>query len=111
MPLNVGKLNRYITIKRLVGTRDAAGQPTNTWETLRTDWAQILAPSGKSVAEKVLADRETNPVAYSFRVRYCTDVTIAMRVECEGVTYTVANVVPDVARREHTDIVGVAGVV
>jgi len=111
MPRNVGRRNRYITIlKRNVGT-DSAGEPLTTWSTVRSEWAEIRAPSGKSQAETIAGDRKVSTVAYSVRINYCTDLTADMRVTCDGMTFDVVQVIPDIARREYTDLVCVAGAV
>lgn len=110
MPRNVGRRNRYITITQ-APSKDSSGDFSGSWTTVRNEWAEFLAPTGKAQADRVMADRTTSPVAYSVRINYCTDLTIGMRVTCDGVTYDVSQVVPDVARREYTDLVCVAGVV
>lgn len=111
MPRNVGRRNRYITITQRDAGTDAAGDQLTTWSTLRSEWAEFLAPTGRAQADRFAADRQVAPVAYSVRIAFCADVTAAMRVTCDGITYDIAQVVPDVARREYTDLVCVAGVV
>lgn len=70
-----------------------------------------MQPTGRAAAQVLTADRESSPVAYSIRINYCTDVTAAMRVTCDGVTYNVAHAIPDVAHRSHTDLVCVMGAI
>jgi SPP1 family predicted phage head-tail adaptor len=111
MPRNIGKMNRRITILKPTPGRDSSGTPTTTFQALRSEWASIVQPTGRATAQGITADRESSPVAYSIRINYCTDVTAAMRVTCEGVTYNVMHVIPDVARRNHTDLVCVMGAI
>ena len=110
MPLNIGRLNRYITIKKRQDGVDAAGQPLTTWVTHRSDWALLIAPTRRFATERVVADRATSPVVYSIRMRYCTDITHEMYVECEGFRYNIDQVIPDFAGRSYTDQVCIQGV-
>lgn len=109
MPLNAGQFNRRVTFLQRSASQDAAGQPVDTWSTYATRWANVRSPSGSAAAQQMAADRETSAVAYSVRLRYCTDITIAMRAQIDGVTLDIAQVIPDRAGREHTDLVCVAG--
>ena len=109
MPLNAGDLNRRVVITQRDSGVDAAGQPVTTWSTLATVWASVKAPAGKAQAERMSADRSTSVVAYSVRIRYRTDVTAAMRAEIAGQVYDIEQVVQDLAGREYTDLVCVAG--
>lgn len=109
MTLAAGRLNRYITIQRRVAGADAYGQPSTTWETFAQTWADVRAPAGRAAAQAVTADRTTSTTAYSMRIRYRTDITADMRVQLAGVVYDIAEVLPDLAHHEHTDLVCVAG--
>lgn len=111
MSLNAGWLNRRVTFLQRSASQDAAGQPVETWTTYATRWADVRSPSGSAAAEQLAADRETSTVAYSVRLRYCTDITNAMRAQIDGITMDIAQVIPDRAGREHTDVVCVAGAV
>ena len=115
MPLNAGRFNRRIRITRPAAGQDAAGQPLTAEQLVCETWADIKAPSGSASAERVAADRETSPVAYSMRIRWRLGLTAAMRVyERVGgvdVPYTIAQVIPDAAGREYVDLVCLLGVV
>jgi len=115
MPLNAGRLNRFISITRPAAGKDAAGQPLTTFGPVCTTWADIKAPSGSAAAEHVAANRQVSPATYSMRIRWRTGLLPSMRVteRVEGVdvVYTIAQVLPDVAGREYVDLVCVAGVV
>lgn len=107
--INPGQLDRRVVIKTRSTTQDAAGQPADTWTTLATVWAHIKAPAGAAAAERVSADRETSTAAYSIRIRYRTDITAGMRAVHGSTTFDIVQVVVDMARREHCDLVCVAG--
>lgn len=114
MGLPAGLLRSPITIQARQSGQDAAGQPTGAWAAVCTTWADIVAPSGRATAERVAADRSTAPVAYSVRIRWRAGITPAMRVLCSvqgsPLVLDIVQVVPDLARREYTDLVCVLGV-
>lgn len=109
MTLAAGRFNRRITIQRRADGADAYGQPSTTWETHVQTWADVRAPAGRAAAQDVTADRTTSVAAYSMRIRYRTDITADMRVLLAGMVFDIAQVLPDLARHEHTDLVCVAG--
>lgn len=104
-----GTLNRLVVIEQRTPGQDAEGQPLNTWQTVATVWANFKAPTGTASAERIGGDREMSTTTYSVRIRYRTDITAAMRVTADGVVYLINQVIPDVARREYTDLVCTAG--
>lgn len=104
-----GTLNRRVVIEQRSGSADAYGQPTTTWATLATVWANIKAPTGRAAGELMAADRETSPVVWSVRIRYRTDVTAAMRVKDGSTIYEIEHVIPDVNGKEYVDLVCVTG--
>lgn len=107
--LAAGTLNRRVVISRPVAGQDAWGQPNTSWETVATVWAAFLAPKGRAMAEEAAAGREISATAYSVRIRHRTGLDSGMRVTEGADVYTVAQVIHDVARREYTDLVCVAG--
>lgn len=115
MSLAAGRLLSRITIMARQAGQDAAGGPNGAWVDLCTTWAEILAPTGRATAERVAAGSSDSPVAYSVRIRWRTGITPAMRVRhrVAGVDQVldIVQVVPDLAGRQHVDLVCVAGVV
>lgn len=100
--MDIGTLNRRIVIEAPSGSQDALGQPFLTWTTVDTVWASIVNLNG---TETIKSGAPTSVVKTSVRVRWRTDLSSAMRATCEGVTYRFMAVMPDMVRREHTDIV------
>jgi SPP1 family predicted phage head-tail adaptor len=100
--MQIGKLNRLVTIQQLAAGQDAAGQPVQTWSTLATVWANIRHLSG---VETIKAGAETSAVKASIRIRRRTDVTTAMRVVHGSTTYEIKAVLPDEECRERVDLV------
>lgn len=107
--LAAGSLNRRIVISRAVPGQDAWGQALTTWETVATVWSHFLAPKGRAMAEEAAAGREISATPFSVRIRRRTGLDSGMRVTEGADVYTIAQVIHDVAGREYTDLVCVAG--
>ncbi|WP_035724641.1 phage head closure protein [Fodinicurvata fenggangensis] len=75
--MRAGKLDRRITIERLVTGTDPYGAPTETWQTLASVWAQVLQESGQEffAADAIQAERRV-----VFRIRYRDDLAMTDRV-------------------------------
>ncbi|MDP3273021.1 phage head closure protein, partial [Limnobacter sp.] len=74
--MDAGKLNCLVAIQQPPGAQDALGQPTGSWTTLATVWANIRYLNG---VETIKADAATSVTKASIRIRRRTDVTAAMR--------------------------------
>ena len=99
--MNVGKLNRKIVIKSQSTTQEDDGQPLNEWTTFASPWAHIVFVSG---VETMKGDSPTSVAKVSIRIRYRKDITNAMQVVYNGITYRILDVLPDEAKRERVDL-------
>lgn len=100
--MNVGKLNRKIVIQSQTATQDAIGQPLpDTWTTFASPWAHIVFISG---VETIKGDSPTSVAKASIRIRYRKDITNAMQVVYNGITYRILDVLPDEAKRDRIDL-------
>lgn len=101
--MQIGRLNRRITVQQPGSTQDAVGQPVATWADFATLWADIKTAGG---LETIKAGADTSVVKASIRVRWRTDLTAAMRcLADDGTVYEIKAVLPDVAGRRHVDLV------
>jgi SPP1 family predicted phage head-tail adaptor len=100
--MRAGLLNTRIIVQQQSTTPDALGQPTNTWTTFATLWADVKHTSG---IEAVKAGAEASIVRASIRIRYNASITSAMRVTQGTTTYSIVAVLPDVAGKQYTDLV------
>lgn len=109
--LDIGSLNRQITIQAKQSGVDAAGQPVNTWVNVATVWANIKGETGMASIRKTLPrDGVAMSLdAYSFRIRFLTGIVAGMRVVYEGATFDILQVRMDYAGRIWTDLVCEAG--
>ena len=104
--MQAGKLNKRITIQQRTTTQDAIGQPVETWTTVATVWADVRGTNGLSfIKEAIKADADVSIARVSFRVRYRTDITAGMRVVFNSENHDIEAVMPDMAGRQHIDIV------
>lgn len=99
--MNAGSLRDRVTIKSPPTAQDAAGQPTGSWSTVATVWADVRHPGG---LEQIKAGAETSVVKASVRIRHMDGVDAGMQVVCGARTYDIRTVLPD-ARRVFLDLV------
>jgi head-tail adaptor len=109
-----GNLRRVITIKAPPTGQDAAGQPISDpaqWTVVCTARAHYMATNGMGVirAERQEAGIEVSTSSCSWRIRWRTGITPAMRVEetLSGVTrvWDIKQVLPDLQDRDFVDLV------
>lgn len=99
--MKAGLLNRKITIQSFGSGVDAIGQPIESWSTFAQPWANIRFMNG---VESVKGDAEVSVSKASIRIRYRQDITEAMRVVYNGITYQIKAVLPDEVGRDHVDL-------
>lgn len=101
--MRAGDLTRRITIERLTGVADAAGQPVHDdWEEVAIVWANVRHLSG---TDSIKAGAMASVVAASIRIRYRADVLAGMRARLGAKAYKITAVLPDEARRQYLDLV------
>ena len=99
--MRAGTLRHRVTLQcRAPG--GALGQPSNTWKDVATVAANIRYGSG---SEAIRSGQVASLAKVSIRIRWRTDVNASMRVLCNGVAYNIVNVMPDMQRRVHVDLV------
>lgn len=94
--LNIGALNRRITIERRAVSR--------AWEPLCTVWAELLQQSAN---EYLTGFGEAEAGSVVFRVRYRPGITTADRVTYAGTAYNLKEI-NEVGRRDGLELRGVA---
>jgi SPP1 family predicted phage head-tail adaptor len=100
--MDIGRLNKRITIEQQSTTYDAVGQLVESWSTFATVWANIKHNSG---AETIKSDAITSTVRASFRIRYLQGVDAGMRVTYQSSLYRITAVLPHVGDKRYLDIV------
>tara|TARA_R100000664_G_C2758654_1_gene147742 strand:+ start:1241 stop:1555 length:315 start_codon:yes stop_codon:yes gene_type:complete len=87
--MNIGKLDRKITIKSVSTTADDYGQEIQTFSTLTSVWARILY---KNEVEKFENDQLKAISNIHFFIRYRTDITEQMRISYNNKTYLIEGI-------------------
>jgi len=110
MAEQMGEYNRRIEIWQHTGTKDAAGEfIPGDWVLYKPKWAKIRGRNGISYIREIGAQNGKTADAaldlLSFRVPFCTDITVDMQVRWKGTQYDIILTRPDNADREFTDIV------
>ena len=101
--LNAGALNTRISIERRTSAQDEWQQPIpDAWAPVASVWANVRHLRG---AEAIRADAVTSSVRASIRIRWRTGIDAGMRVKVGAAVYEITAVLPEMARREHVDLV------
>lgn len=95
-----GKLNTRITLQRRSTSRDAAGQPLDSWQPVASVWADIKFLTGTA---SIRADRVTARAGVSIRIRWRADVCTGMQAVHNATVFVVQSVLPQ--GREWLDLV------
>ena len=98
--MRAGRLDRRITLSRMIRTDDSYGEAIPTWVDLATVWAEMLPVRGAEwfVARQTIAEVDTK-----FRIRYRVGITPLDRVTLDGRYYDVQAVI-ELGRREGLEI-------
>lgn len=87
--MDIGKLNRRVTIQSAGMTQDAAGQPVAAWVDVASVWASIADISGR---EYVAAAAVRNEAQTKITIRHRADIAPAMRVMHGAIAYNIESV-------------------
>lgn len=100
--MTLGAFRHLVTIRAPATGRDEIGQPVTGWTDFAQDYADIRYLRG---LEAIRAGAQAATSNVSIRLRtFRLDLTTAMEVDCEGVTYAVLAVLPDMQRRRYVDL-------
>lgn len=100
--MEIGKLNRRVTIQSLVAGQDEIGQPTMVWTDVATVWANVRYLKG---IEVIKSGTPVSIVPASIRVRRRTDVIANMRAVLGSTIFDIKAVQDDQETRERIDLV------
>lgn len=99
--MQIGRMNRWVSIQRRVSTQDSAGQPVESWLELVTVRGDVRVQSGM---ETIRADAQAQTLKASIRIRHRADVTAADRVRVGAAVFRIDAVLPDISGRAYTDL-------
>ena len=94
-------LDQQVVIEKLTESVDENGSLTESWATLATIWAAVVALRGRELMDRT---KVNSVVQWRFRIRWRDDVTPKMRLSWRGDTYDIAAVLDARGRREYLDL-------
>lgn len=95
-------LRNLVNIQAPGTGQDADGELSDQWVDVANDYADIRHLSG---LETLKGGAETSVVRASIRIRYREGITTGMRVLRGATIYNIKAVLPDLARKEHVDLI------
>ncbi|MBD9493193.1 phage head closure protein [Ensifer sp. ENS01] len=102
--LNIGKLDRRITIERQTQNTKPSGDVTKVWTPVATVWAEVLQ---QTASEFFTGYGEAETGTVIFRVRYRPGITTKDRVIYDGVAYGLKEI-KTIGRRHALELRGEA---
>ncbi|MBP2446383.1 phage head closure protein [Rhizobium leguminosarum] len=102
--LNIGNMDRRITIEGETETVKPSGSVVKTWAPLATVWAEVLQQTASEFFTGY-GDAETGTVI--FRIRYRPGITTAERVTYDGTAYGIEEI-KELGRRDALELRGEA---
>ncbi|MGP4690633.1 phage head closure protein [Agrobacterium cavarae] len=102
--LNIGNMDRRITVERETETVAPSGSVVKSWTTVATVWAEVLQ---QSASEFFTGYGEAEIGTVIFRVRYRPGITTADRVTYDGTAYGIKEI-KELGRRDALELRGEA---
>ncbi|WEJ14222.1 phage head closure protein [Sinorhizobium prairiense] len=102
--LNIGKLDRRISIERETETVKPSGSVAKAWATVATVWAEIVQ---QTASEFLTGFGEAENGTMIFRVRWIPGLTTADRVTYAGKVYDLKEIT-ELGRRDGLELRGAA---
>lgn len=87
--MQIGDLDRRITIQQATTASDVFGEQVETWSTYRKVWAKLSYESGNEFFE---ADQKTAVRTVKFTVRYDSSITEVMRISYNSAYYDIRSI-------------------
>jgi SPP1 family predicted phage head-tail adaptor len=102
--LNIGNMDRRITIERQTETVKPSGSVAKVWQALTTVWAEVIQ---QSASEFFTGYGEAETGTVIFRVRFRPGITTADRVNYDGTAYGLKEI-KELGRRDALELRGEA---
>jgi SPP1 family predicted phage head-tail adaptor len=102
--LNIGSMDRRITIERQTETKKASGSVVKSWTPVATVWAEVLQQTAN---EFFTGYGEGETGTFIFRIRHFPGVTTADRVTYYGTPYGLKEI-KELGRKDALELRGEA---
>lgn len=102
-PIDPGRMDRQITIQQLTAdspAQNAYGEPSETWTTYATVWAEKLDVGGRERFQSSGRQAEVDTV---FRMHYRTGITNKMRIYYNSTAYNILYI-NELGRKQYLEI-------
>lgn len=86
--VNIGQMDRLITIQRPVTLKNIYGEDVPTWQTFKTVYSKVEDSAG---GERIMADQLTATRTSTMTIRNVA-VDVTMRVLLDGVCYNISSI-------------------
>lgn len=87
--MNIGRLDRAITIEQKVESTNVIGEKVASWTTYHTAFASVQRVGG---SEREEGDRTTATRKVKFKIRYFAGIDETMRVVYDGNQYDITEI-------------------
>ncbi len=102
--VRIGRMDRKITIRKRIITRDSIGGAVETWQNVATVPAEKLDIAGR---EFIAAQQVNAEITTKFRIRYRSDIRPVWRISYDGRDYDIVSVA-ELGRRKWLEIMAKA---
>jgi SPP1 family predicted phage head-tail adaptor len=104
--MRAGELNRLATLILRSETVDELNRPVDAWTKYEDVWVDARSQTGMGVIRSAAEGVDTDQNAYSFRMRYRTDILKTdMRLVLDGAVFDINSIRHDLKDRDWTDLV------
>lgn len=87
--MNIGRLDRKITIEQQTRATNSIGEYTSTWSTYHTAFANVQRGTGN---EKVEAEQVTATSKVKFKIRFFDGIDESMRISYNNNYYDITDI-------------------
>ena len=96
--MQIGSLNKTISIEAPTKAPDGMGGTTNSWKEMASDVAAAIWPT--SAAEQIKSLGETMIISHRIRLRYRKDIRSNWRLKYKDSYYNIISIInPDMANK------------
>ena len=88
--MNIGRLNKRITILKKVDTINALNQKSKNYQTVATVWASVAPVRG---TERYELQKLHEEVTYRVYMRYLAGIRADMYIQCGDMTFEIQSVI------------------
>ncbi len=104
--VQIGRMDRKITLRQRVLSRDSMGGVSETWQDMAVVFAEKLDIIGR---EFIAAQQVNAEISTKFRIRYRVDINTTWRISYDGRDYDIISIA-ELGRRRWLEIMANAAV-